>query len=108
MSLTSSNNLNDGIICKEGYIKKIYESIDYIYKNNIQDSMALFTDIITNIMNVSYIDNHETIEINEFIKRSYNALNNKDYVLFADLLEFEMIPFVENIFLMGRGKTDEV
>ncbi|WBW95461.1 hypothetical protein [Oceanirhabdus sp. W0125-5] len=103
MSLESSNKLNGANIYKADLIKIIYESIDCIYKNDIQVAMESFTDVITKIMNFGAIRDEHIIEMNEFIKKSYSSLNNSDYVLFADLLEFEMIPILEKILLTERG-----
>lgn len=52
---------------------------------------------VIEVINVTKLSKNIDITINEFLDEMITAYKNMDYVLLCDLLEYEIIPVLENI-----------
>lgn len=67
---------------RNGEVQRGYQLID-----DICQKLGQIIDILHNIVNQDHIN---ITEINDNIKEMFEAMENKDYVLLADIMEFEL------------------
>lgn len=74
--------------------------IDNIYNYDIVKVMNLVEFLLKSIDIFMENNEFENInQLNDFLIMMEKAMNNKDYLLLADLLKFELIPIIPNKYL---------
>jgi hypothetical protein len=89
---------------------KMYELVDLVEKiegsifsydiNKLSESMPLLINEVSNLM--VYLNEKEVNLLNEILNYIYTSMGNKDYLLLADILHYELIPLFSNsVYIRG-------
>ena len=85
------------------FISSIDQLQDYIFNYQLSTIRDSFIQFINELERVSHdIPNDRKVEYNQCLLYILQAFENKDYLLLADLVEYELKPLVGN-FTGGAG-----
>lgn len=83
-------------------IKKINEMTELLYQEQIQDALAIMNEILDRILHISefimpvnQIEEADKTKVIGILGDAMNAMEQKDYVLLADVLHYDMIEILE-------------
>lgn len=88
--------IKDLIFLLQTFSRTIREIIDLVYGYDIEQSYELLIELTENYMGIENIIG-EDANINSVFNLIMEAMSNHDYVLIADLLQFELLVGTENL-----------
>ena len=83
-------------------IDEVEQSIAEYDIKKLMKTVELLIDEILKVL--PQIDEKHVLNINNIFINTNVALTNKDYILYQDILEFELKPILENM-TKGQGKN---
>lgn len=79
-----------------------------IFRFHIPVAMQKVAEIIDHLMLLANrLENSTLLQLMGIITHMNQALGNKDYLLLADLLQYELKPFIEPLYLSHPEGQDE-
>ena len=105
------NLLNESIESYEQYVNKLpsgcFKIAEYLRNNeinlamqnilNFSDGIIWISDMVEAIKQYGVNVPLDVTKVNDFLNQTNKALENKDYILVADLFEYEFAPFFESV-----------
>jgi len=82
----------------EKLINKINKFQQNVFKYNINDAVGNLQQIVSELEGIiGIVSSDEVKKIHEILEYINSAFHNKDYLLMADLFEYELISCLNNI-----------
>jgi hypothetical protein len=108
MEKSMNNKIEEIKITITSYIPKlkngIIEAAEFFQKYEENKGTALLVEItdgvkwvIDALVSIQRLDEKEIININNKLNEIIDALENEDYILIGDLLQYELLPVMEEI-----------